>query len=434
MQIKASLIYITLLLSLGLLYSCNTSTDADTEDDNSVAPEITSINPEYGPTGILISLQGNGFIPSNSDNKVTFNGDETGKVLNASPSELFVLVPEDAESGPISVNVNGQETQSSFFKVVPPRKIAFSIAEPTEDIAGYEIWIARTDGSEMEKLIGDLHDITTSQLKCSPDGTQILFVRQSDNVYASEIWVIGANGSNPTKLITIENEPYPYPEWSPDGTKIAFGSDGSIWVMEADGSNPINLSNLSNSLGAGNLFGPDWSPDGKKIVFFFKENIWSIEADGSNLTQLTNNGGSWPRWSPDGSKIAFDSQRTGNSDIWVMDADGSNLKNVTNDPIQEFAPQWSPDGSKIIFESGGSSEFSIWIIDVDGSNRKELTIDGGLIPQVSPDGTQIVYKSWTDISVMGPDASTGGIYYQKVTNFSDSNVFIENIQWCTNSN
>jgi len=35
------------------------------------------------------------------------------------------------------------------------------------------------------------------------------------------------------------------PEWSPDGSKIAFGSGAEekfdIWVMNADGSNKINL-------------------------------------------------------------------------------------------------------------------------------------------------------------------------------------------------
>ncbi|MCL5986908.1 MAG: hypothetical protein M1371_10175 [Actinobacteria bacterium] len=39
---------------------------------------------------------------------------------------------------------------------------------------------------------------------------------------------------------------YPYgPAWSPDGSKIVFGSGskskGEIWVMNADGSNKINL-------------------------------------------------------------------------------------------------------------------------------------------------------------------------------------------------
>jgi hypothetical protein len=57
--------------------------------------------------------------------------------------------------------------------------------------------------------------------------------------------------------LTNNATPDAYPEWSPDGTKIACtaGRDGNweIYVMNADGSSPTNLSR-----NAAEVTGPDW--------------------------------------------------------------------------------------------------------------------------------------------------------------------------------
>ena len=60
---------------------------------------------------------------------------------------------------------------------------------------------------------------------------------------------------------------------------------------------------------------PDFSPDGSKIAFESDRTgtveIWTCKKDGSDLMRLTNFGAAQftgpPRWSPDGQKIAFGS-------------------------------------------------------------------------------------------------------------------------------
>jgi TolB protein len=71
----------------------------------------------------------------------------------------------------------------------------------------------------------------------------IAFTSDRDGYY--RIYVMNADGSNPTKLPGRAKDSQP--SWSPDGAKIAFTSqrDGNseIYVMNADGSNPDRITN-----------------------------------------------------------------------------------------------------------------------------------------------------------------------------------------------
>jgi Tol biopolymer transport system component len=68
---------------------------------------------------------------------------------------------------------------------------------------------------------------------------------------------MNADGSNQTRL-TYNNASDSFPTWSPDGTRIAFGSDrdgnDEIYIMNADGSNQIRLTYNS----AADYY-PDWA-------------------------------------------------------------------------------------------------------------------------------------------------------------------------------
>jgi Tol biopolymer transport system component len=99
---------------------------------------------------------------------------------------------------------------------------------------------------------------------------------------------------------------------------------------------------------------PDWSPDGSRIAFGARKHVFTIGARGRGLDRLTGPRRARaasvdPAWSPDGERIAF--LRDG--DIYVMRADGRGVRRIVDAPGEDLAhpertwlqlsgPGWQP--------------------------------------------------------------------------------------------
>ena len=129
-----------------------------------------------------------------------------------------------------------------------------------------------------------------------------------------EVYVMNVDGTGLQQLTSVGNNGDPV--WSPDGTRITFGSDReggnklNIFAMKADGTQQEQLTNFDVPYEAGDT---NWSSDGKKITFEWDVNgmkqslpnayaeVWTMNADGSG--QLTtgvqcSDVGCAPRWQP----------------------------------------------------------------------------------------------------------------------------------------
>jgi Tol biopolymer transport system component len=81
-----------------------------------------------------------------------------------------------------------------------------------------------------------------------------------------------------------------HPQFSPDGTKIAFESDRSgyqeIWVCNRDGSNPSQITSMAGFAGT-----PRWSPDSRSLAFDFRpkehSEIYVVEVPAGTPRQIT---------------------------------------------------------------------------------------------------------------------------------------------------
>jgi Tol biopolymer transport system component len=229
-----------------------------------------------------------------------------------------------------------------------------------------DIVSANPDGTGVVKLTNEPAGTYDFNPDWSPDGTKVAFER--DTPAGGEIFTMNADGSN-LRQITFDEFPGDLdPAWSPDGTRIAVerfdipaGRDG-IYIMNADGSHPVQVTQNDARLGENSE--PQWSPDGTKLVFQIVSDakgaaIFTVNLDGTDLRRLTPYGlfAEHPDWSPDGRLILFENFGNGapsgvSTNVFTVRPDGSHLTNVTQDTggaVNAANPAWSPDGKKIVF-------------------------------------------------------------------------------------
>ncbi|HYP52793.1 MAG TPA: tetratricopeptide repeat protein, partial [Pyrinomonadaceae bacterium] len=242
----------------------------------------------------------------------------------------------------------------------------------------------------------------------SPDGSLIAFTSNRDG--KPDIYVMGWDGQNVRRLTHNTAEDF-LPAWSPDGSKIAFTSkrDGNdeVYVMNADGSNQTNISR-NPAIDSR----PAWSPDGTRLAFVSNRDaapdtfdIYVMNADGTGHKRLTDDpaADSDPAWSPDGKQIAFTSNRDGNFDVYVMNADGTRQTNISDNLAFDGQPVWSPDGARIAFTSNRDNEpsnFDVYVMASDGRDPRKITNDAATDNEASwsPDGTKLVFQSERDVN------------------------------------
>ena len=182
-----------------------------------------------------------------------------------------------------------------------------------------------------------------------------------------------------------------------------------VFVSNADGSQRINI---SQGGGARTDSAPEWSPDGSQVAFARTDSNGSsiivASADGSRLVNISppSSRGTRdvdPSWSPDGRRIVFSSNRDGNFDLYSVTPAGLGVKTITksNSPVQNVEPDWSPDGMTIVFsrtgaqlDRGKAGIFRVW---ANGGSAWRLTSSrsffGDRHPAWSPSGDSIVFSS-----------------------------------------
>jgi dipeptidyl aminopeptidase/acylaminoacyl peptidase len=289
---------------------------------------------------------------------------------------------------------------------------------------------------------------TIGSIHCTPGvDAAACTVRSPDadgDTYRSSVWLVPLDGRSPFQFTSGTSNDSD-PQWSPDGSRLAFvssrgGSVPQLHVIRREGGEARQVSRLKNGV-VSFAWGPDgtrflatalipvdssakgernstardegpqvvwrlpYKSDGLGFLLNREIHLFTVDADEGTATQVTDGPFDVRSacWAPDGGRITFTRTRAGRqahrTDVWIMNADGSNARQVTDAVAAAQYPKWSPDGRWIAFTGGeheGDSQQRLWVIDtrtdaVTPLGDEALEVHDGLTVQWLPDSSAVVF-------------------------------------------
>ena len=265
-------------------------------------------------------------------------------------------------------------------------------------------------------------------------GGEIAFRRFDKDQNQAALFVMSTDGGD----VRPVTKPGPdevdnLPDWSPDGSQIAFerifpSKPNEVFVVNADGSDehPVDpgCPDARPQATICEETAPDWSSDGRRLLFGWPYGeltgelidvfaVGIMDADGKNAQQLTNLATPTtyedfgPVGSPDGTQIAFlrwnsSAKPVDATAVFVMDADGSGQRRITPWMLGAEDISWAPDGTALTFRSetgGGDFVGDLHTVAPDGTDLTKVT-------DHAP-GTMTLGSSWSPDSQWIVFARTG---------------------------
>jgi dipeptidyl aminopeptidase/acylaminoacyl peptidase len=270
-------------------------------------------------------------------------------------------------------------------------------------------------------------------VRLSPSGDRVAYEVTWADAEAREnrgrVVVGPAAAGTPVRELRADARRDRAPEWSPDGTRVAFlgrsGARDQLFVAASDGGEATQLTTIPDG-----VLAAEWSPDGRAIAFLARvagdpegvvddprpaespdqsrrppvarvvrrldykrdgvgyldgrhAHLFVVPAAGGEPRQLTD--GTWSvggfSWAPDGSALAIVGDAEPDADLrrtnrlYRVDLDGGRRSLAAD--LEMSAPAWSPRGDLIALvapvDSRGGRTDRLWVVPAEGGEPRCLT-------------------------------------------------------------
>jgi hypothetical protein len=220
-------------------------------------PLIFSILPASGPVGSLVSIKGDYFSDTASENNVRFGSDAQAEILAASKTQLTVKVPVGAVNGPVTVTKENKTGTGPDF-VLSDRTLPIitsvtpELVEPGTNFTIHggnfttfpnDISIQSTSalgtGTLLKPLTASPTEITATLPANAKVGEWSIYVTQYNQ------------NSNNDKTITVEGEPFITSLSASDGFANSALTLTGTEFHNIESKNEVNFGNASGSVIAG---------------------------------------------------------------------------------------------------------------------------------------------------------------------------------------
>jgi Tol biopolymer transport system component len=275
----------------------------------------------------------------------------------------------------------------------------------TTALSGHEdVYVVSAGGGPVKRITVD--DAGISGVTYLMDGSLLVSSKREGSIRG--LWCYGPGGSRSLRLTAATVDAGPAIV-SRDGGRlalVAYNFDVNIWGVPPEGGAPalpLIASELPDS-------SPQYSPDGSRLAFSSmrsgSDGLWVADPNGANEVRLFDGKGmpiGAESWSPDGRQLAFEWHPTKGAEIHVMPGAGGPSRTLVADRFNNRVPVWSKDGAFIYFASDRTGTWQIFEIPAVGGPITQLTTGGGSFASLSPQGDMLYYIA------NGPGAEGGSI-------------------------
>jgi Tol biopolymer transport system component len=248
-----------------------------------------------------------------------------------------------------------------------------TLAYTTKRDDGFGLFTLSTDGGKPQFLVKISTKSGGVRPQWSPDGSELAYATDEG------LYVIGATGGKPRKVGHLRKESNSWwkwqsVRWSPDGKylsgQIEIRDSGNftdkLFVVPASGGKLQELASDDGYL----KMGLEWHPDSRRVTYCsrrFPSETRQVYLDGRPSTLLVNvpdarDGRGW--WAPDGRRFFFKGFRSGAGwCLYVYDASSGDTSLVSSNSTLLELPCWSRDGKTMAWGATRSTNYQVWVME-----------------------------------------------------------------------